>query len=395
MTNKESDIDEKILCILNGRSTSAEKARLDEWINISDEHRQYYREKIREFRKVKMALNLSEADSMKQQIELNLAQAIRQQNQLCRLRRRRIGWKIGITAVALAIIAVGIGLSHRLHRERHTGEPLLAQLVISPGRSVATITLANGEQLSLGNNNRNVREENGTILKMDSSVVTYRGTTTENSEITYNTLSVPAGGEYRLVLADNTKVWMNASSKLKYPVVFSGKQREVFLEGEAYFEVEKDGQHPFVVHTSRGIIKVLGTGFNVRDYQEEARVVTTLVEGKVVYRPAERFEEVFLSPGFQLEDNGIDELSPRQVDVGMYVGWKDGKYVFEDATLEEIMQVLSGWYDVTVFYKREELKHLHFTGDLERYENINDFLHFMELGGKVIFNIHEKTIIIE
>jgi len=124
-------------------------------------------------------------------------------------------------------------------------------------------------------------------------------------------------------------------------------------------------------------------------------VVTTLVEGKVVYKASERHEAVIILPGYQLIDNGYEELAPQEVDVEMYVGWKDGRYIFEDATLEEIMQVLSKWYNVTVFYKNEKMKNLHFTGDIERYENINDFLHFMELGGKVVFNIQDKTIIIE
>lgn len=185
--------------------------------------------------------------------------------------------------------------------------------------------------------------------------------------------------------------------KTKVPrVSFTAERREVYLEGEAYFEVAKDSEHPFIVHISRGAIEVLGTGFNVRDYREEQKTVTTLVQGKVVYRPERQpGREIMLEPGFQIKDEEGGSLQPRKVDVILYTGWKDGKYVFENATLEEIMQVLSRWYDIAVFYKREEVKKLHFTGDLERYKTINDFLEFMEIGGNVRFSIKGKTVLIE
>lgn len=392
MKNTEFDIDEKILQVLNEVSTPSEKAFLDQWISASAEHEQYYRERIKEFRKIKIAANRSDAEEIKQRVKLNL-----EYNRIRRLqiKRRRIGWRIGVAMAAAVILVIGINFSSSLHQEKHWGSVPFASTVISSGKRVAIITLANGEQLELGNGDPKIHEENGALLKMDSSVITYQSLQTENNEIAYNTLSVPLGGEYQIILSDSTKVWVNADSKLKYPIAFRSERREVFLEGEAYFEVKKDRQHPFIVHTSRGSVKVLGTRFNVRDYQEEAKVVTTLVEGKVAYSRTVQSDEVVLVPGYQLEDNGIAELIPRQVDVEMYVGWKDGKYIFDDATLEEIMQVLSRWYDVTVFYKSEKPKDLHFTGDLERYENINDFLHFMELGGKVTFNIQGKTIIIE
>lgn len=121
-----------------------------------------------------------------------------------------------------------------------------------------------------------------------------------------------------------------------------------------------------------------------------------MVQGKVVYRPERQpGREIMLEPGFQIKDEEGGSLQPRKVDVILYTGWKDGKYVFENATLEEIMQVLSRWYDIAVFYKREEVKKLHFTGDLERYKTINDFLEFMEIGGNVRFSIKGKTVLIE
>lgn len=306
------------------------------------------------------------------------------------------GWRTRVAVAAILVMAIGIGLLWRTSTEPTDNTPLSTNHIISPGKSVATITLANGKQLELGKNAASLCEKNGTLLKLDSTTVTYQGAPAPSREIVYNTISIPIGGEYMLILADGTKVWMNADSKLKYPVSFSRERREVYLKGEAYFEVAKDSRRPFIVHTSRGAVEVLGTGFNVRDYREEQKVVTTLVQGRVVYRSEKRPEqEIVLEPGFQVKDEEGGTLQSRKVDVVLYTGWKDGKYVFENATLEEIMQVLSKWYDIAVFYKREEVKNLHFTGDLERYETINDFLEFMEIGGNVRFNIKGKTIMIE
>lgn len=390
MAKMEWDIDEQILRVLHGESEPAERAALDEWIAASGEHECYFRKRMWEFRRIQTVVNRAETEEMKERIRANLQQSLWERN-----RKQQRLWQIGLIVAAVAVVAVGFGLSVWLRQGPAGQEIPMAQSVITPGKSVATITLTNGELVELGGRVSQSREENGTVVRMDSSTVTYEGQQCAPSETAYHTLAVPMGGEYQLVLSDSTKVWVNADSKLKYPVAFQGAQREVFLEGEAYFEVAKDCRHPFIVHTSRGMIKVLGTGFNVRDYREETRVVTTLVEGKVAYRQKERRQEVILSPGYQVEDYGQEEIEPREVDVEMYVSWKDGKYIFDDATLEEIMQVLAKWYDVAVFYRKEEMKLLHFTGDLERYDNINDFLHFMELGGKVTFHIQGKTIIVE
>ena len=384
------DIDERILRVLNGVASSREKASLDEWFQSSVEHEDYYRERVRDFQRIKMLVNITRAEDMKQQVCKTLNKAVRKQTK-AKIRMSRRGW-YKIAGMAAILI---VGFMVRFHDKNTSHDHLLKQPIIYPGKSVATITLANGEELEVGNRGLNVREENGMFLKLDSTVITYSGKQADSGKVVYNTLTVPAGGEYRLVLSDGTKVWMNADSKLKYPVAFGQSQREVFLEGEAYFDVKKDPEYPFTVHTSRGDVQVLGTGFNIRDYRGEARVVTTLVEGKVVYKASERHEAVIILPGYQLIDNGYEELAPQEVDVEMYVGWKDGRYIFEDATLEEIMQVLSRWYDIAVFYKREEVKKLHFTGDLERYKTINDFLEFMEIGGNVRFSIKGKTVLIE
>lgn len=264
-------------------------------------------------------------------------------------------------------------------------------VTIQPGGSRAIITLANGKRVEMGQETKELVEKDGTRLSMDKGKLVYQPTD-KKAALIYNTIEIPRGGEYSLTLSDGTRVWLNAQSELKYPVCFSGEKREVFLKGEAYFEVARNEQQPFEVNTSRGNIRVLGTEFNVRDYKEEMRVVTTLINGSVNYT-SDNKKSVSLHPNEQLEDTDGSPLIPEKVNTALFIGWKDGKYLFKNLCLEEIMQTLERWYDVTVFWQNEDIRQLHFTGDLKRYDNINTLLKFIETGGDVRFEIKGKTII--
>lgn len=303
---------------------------------------------------------------------------------------------IRLSVAASLLMALG-AVWLLVERDRPEDCVKMAETVVEPGTCRAFLQLSSGERIVLEKSGQRDLQETAGSIRIDSGKVVYSAPVASQPEnVVYNTLSIPNGGEYRLLLADGSAVHLNAGSELRYPVAFAAAERKVYLKGEAWFEVAKDSEHPFIVHISRGAIEVLGTGFNVRDYREEQKTVTTLVQGKVVYRPERQpGREIMLEPGFQIKDEEGGSLQPRKVDVILYTGWKDGKYVFENATLEEIMQVLSRWYDIAVFYKREEVKKLHFTGDLERYKTINDFLEFMEIGGNVRFSIKGKTVLIE
>ena len=200
------------------------------------------------------------------------------------------------------------------------------------------------------------------------------------------------GTVVRYELPDHSVVWLNSGSKLRYPTVFQKDNRNVELTGEAYFQVERDESRPFLVHTSRGCVKVLGTEFNVRDYPEEYRVVTTLVNGSVQFTGKDK-KKVVLKPGFQVIADSLTGVSDvREVNLREYVGWRSGLYVFSHLTLEELMRVVERNYDVTVFFANEECKQLVFSGDLQKYETVEHFLRFIETGGDVRFVVKERTI---
>ena len=166
------------------------------------------------------------------------------------------------------------------------------------------------------------------------------------------------------------------------------------MSGEAYFKVAHDASRPFRVHTSKGVIEVLGTEFNVRDYAEEKKVETTLAEGSVAYRTVGQGRvklTIYLKPGYQVVDDG-NKLEKRQVDIERIISWKDGKYTFYDKTLEELMAYLERTYDVEVFFMNESVKGLRFSGDLQRYDKVELFLAYLEQGGDVRFSVQGRTI---
>lgn len=309
--------------------------------------------------------------------------------------RRRIWmWWSGIAASVAVLVVLSLCLDWFSKREIKKDSQFLE--IITPGRSYAIVTLADGRQFTLGKEIHEIEESNGIILYSNAGKLIYPANhKNEKDEIVYNMVTIPRGGEYCLELSDGTKVWLNAETELRFPVSFLGMDREVYLKGEAYFEVNRDEEHPFVVHTSMGSVKVLGTSFNVRDYVDEREVVTTLECGKVVYSSGDSGKEVTLRPGYQVTDKKTSPLYVRKVDPLQYTGWREGKYVFEDIALENIMRTLARWYDIEVVYADPVVKSLHFTGDLERYENINVFLNFIETGGDVKFKTEGKTVMID
>ena len=240
-------------------------------------------------------------------------------------RRVRVLRKVRIAAsFLLALVLGGAAYWLNVHWEKRNHVELAEE--IQPIMSKGYIMLDDGTRIDLGEDKGEVREADGIKITRDSVKVVYASEdVTPTDRIAYNELNVPRGGEYMLVLTDGTKVWVNADSRLKFPVRFREDHREVYLlSGEAYFEVERDESKPFLVHTSRGCVKVLGTEFNVRDYPEEHRVVTTLVNGSVQFTGKDK-KKVVLEPGFQVvADSLTGTWDVREVNLKEYVGWRTG-----------------------------------------------------------------------
>ena len=214
-----------------------------------------------------------------------------------------------------------------------------------------------------------------------------------NKETVYHTLRVPAGADYQVTLADGTKVWLNCESTLRYPVEFGNEKREVYLDGEGYFEVNKATEWPFIVNAEQMRVKVTGTKFNVKSYSTEPIAHTTLVEGSVWAYTGQT--QVQLNPSEQFRyDRGTGMTSVQKVDTELYTGWIEGMFVFRNQRLEDVMSDLARWYNMTIFYSTAETKEIRISTNLNRYKNIDDLLEIINESGKVVAARKDNTITI-
>ena len=264
---------------------------------------------------------------------------------------------------------------------------------ITPGTQKAILYLDNGEQVVLADNNTVVVEDSlsGRIEQVDKSLVYQTESTVKEERL--NVLEIPNGGEFQVTLADGTKVCLNAGTKLTYPIAFVGKERRVRLEGEGYFEVKRDENKPFIVEINGMEVKVLGTSFNLRSFAADNRSTATLISGKIEVKTSSR--RVELSPNQQADLwVGENKLDVREVDAAVYSAWTKGRFVFRRERLETILDDVSRWYNVTVFYEQSRVKDILFSGIVERYADISETLEMLEKTGKVNFIVDEQKIIV-
>jgi ferric-dicitrate binding protein FerR (iron transport regulator) len=263
---------------------------------------------------------------------------------------------------------------------------------ILPGRNQAVLTLSDGRKIALndGISGHLATEENVEIKKVGNGQVQYaiKGDL-QSRQPQYNTISTPRGGEYSIILPDGTKVWLNAQSSLTYPVYFSGKERVVKIQGEAYFEVAKNKAMPFKVLSDAVEVKVLGTHFNVMAYPDELSVQTTLLEGSV------SINNRLLKPGQQAQTVKANSLtSIGNVNTDDVIAWKNGRFSFRNEDIQSIMKKISRWYDVDVEFKDKNILNKNFGGSFSRFDNVSEMLHVMELTGVIHFKIEGRRIVV-
>jgi transmembrane sensor len=263
---------------------------------------------------------------------------------------------------------------------------------VAPGSDKATLTLADGSTIVLdeAKNGTLTQQGNSKVIKLDGKIF-YDLTNKNSKEVVYNTISTPKGGQYQLELPDGSLVWLNATSSIRFPTSLVEKERRVEITGEAYFEVTKNRDKPFIVTINNSEVQVLGTHFNINAYNDEDAVKTTLLEGSVKFINGANAN--ILKPGqqSQLTKNGIVKVVS-DVDVDKVVAWKNGLFDFDNAGIETIMRQLSRWYNVDIEYngKPDDL----FIAEMRRNIKLSDALKALELTGKVRFEIEGKKIIV-
>jgi transmembrane sensor len=248
---------------------------------------------------------------------------------------------------------------------------------IHPGSTKASLVLGNGQVVPLGQDTKDtIHEEDGTKAAAVRNTLYYARAGANLTEVTYNSMITPRGGEYKVILSDGTQVWLNAASSIRYPTRFTGPDRKVYLQGEAYLEVAPDPDHPFIVSTARNEVAVLGTSFNIKAYADDAYDRTSLIEGKVRISTTGG-DTVTLKPGMQgLVKEG--RIQAGEGNLQEALAWRNGLFIFEHESLENICKKLSRWYNVDFTFTSPQYRSLHFTGRLKRTEQITGLIQALE-----------------
>ncbi|MRG44206.1 DUF4974 domain-containing protein [Chitinophaga sp. SYP-B3965] len=363
---------------LSGQSTEKEKQFVEEYYDAFDDRADVLAERSIE---EKNAL----ADQMKQRIfqkaGLTTATVIIPVY-------RRTWFKAASVVVLLGTAATFYLLKPSAKKET----PVIAkQTPIVPGGKKAILTLADGSSITLDDAQKGKLTMQGhtNIVKQDEGELVYDQQTTTSSITLYNTIRTPRGGEYQVVLPDGSKVWLNAASSLRFPTEFSGKERRVELTGEAYFEVAKNKLSPFIATVNGMEVTVLGTHFNIKAYEDEANIRTTLLEGAV--RVTLQEQSVVLAPGQQAAVlSGNKNIKVRQVDVEEQVAWKNGYFHFSGEKIAVVMKQLERWYDLDIVYEGQPTHH--FTGTISRNADITKVLKTLEMTGGARFRTEGRKI---
>ena len=381
MNREEWDI--RLLEYWQGESLSPEELRdVENWLGEKVENRRYYEDLQREFLRQRWVMREG----------LVYRKGERRFRQVAR-KRMMLRRAVAFAACVSVFILTGIGYYWRSEKMREV--QMVENEVIHHGSSKARLFLSTGDMVELGKERKSLREKQSVAIDVEQEgMVAYRDSmaTGEGGNIVYNRLVVNRGGEFRIVLADGSEVWVNSESELVYPVRFVGEKRVVRLKGEAYFKVQADADHPFVVEANGVEVAAVGTEFNVNSRKEKV-VASVLVKGRVEVENGTR--QVMLTPNqlavCDVETNGI---VVKEVDVRKYIDWKNGDFVFSDDRLEDVMNKLALWYDCDVVYADAELKEIRLSGDMKRYGEVEEFLHFLKISTGAHFSVKNKTIVV-
>ena len=383
--------------------TSDEEAELELWINESPENKKYFDEILHQLQTGKLQAEFEQPDGSRIWAKvMQGAPELQQPEQAI----HRLKWP-QIAAAAVLLIAFCSWAVFRIYHssaDNNKSSSKIQYADIEPGTDKAMLTLANGQRLILDslNSGELYNKENIRIVKNTKGEIEYQSTVTQPQEATataMNSISTPRGGRYQVLLPDGSRVWLNAASYLKFPTAFSRNQREVVLCGEGYFEIkpvyEGDKKVPFTVKvvsengTMKGNVNVLGTHFNVHAYEGQ-EMKTTLMEGKVRV-VGTTGDAITLNPGqMAIQDNNGSRLQ-ENADLESIRSWVNGDFIFNDASLFDIMHEIGNWYDVKISYNTN-VEDKHFSFNISRNIPLSKILQVLEMTGSVHFEVNNKTI---
>ena len=375
------DIETLILKYLQGKLAEGEKRQLDEWLK-DDRNKKLFSRLVNKQRILVKMERLDEYDWEKswKVMERKLRE------------RKKFSWKYwGMVASLLGIVLLGTWVFMEKNEKK---SPVVVMRGVEPGGVFAELVLPDGKIVELNKDSNNLfLGESGKVLRNENGVLFLTQDSVQLQKVGYSEIRTPRGGEYQVVLPDNSIVWLNADSKLRFPLTFSGKERRVFASGELYFQVAKDSLSPFRIEVE-GLyeVEVLGTEFNVRAYSDLPSA-TTLVDGRVLIR--DKGTKVVLKPGEQAVKGKHGEVVVREVDVAPYIAWKQGYFLFEDERLEDILNELARWYNVNVFFENSSVREKRFSVDMPRHESFEEVLRLIEQTRSIQIEIEGNYVFVK
>lgn len=378
-------IDEYIFLYYKKELTPEQRQELRDWLAASPDNQVRFRKMLKVYRQMD-ALHRPEYLA---QVEGRIWDRL--QSKI----RRRVWQRIFMKATAAAaVVVLGVGLllwQGRDGRDLSIGQPVARY---DAGSAKAILHLASGKEIPLTmEKNREVVELEGVTIRQDTfgHLRVENETTEPEEQVTLHTLSVPEGGEYQIMLADGTKVWLNSATELVFPSRFGDGQREVTLKGEAYFEVKADPGRPFIVATDRATVKVLGTAFNVESYENTATIQVALLRGSVAFSATG--DAVVLKPGEIADLNRRDgRTTVRQGDVEAIIAWTQGRFNFDNMPLEELLPRLERWYGVKFVFDDDACRQFRYTGAVTKYRQLNYVLDMISSMAMVSFREQDGKI---
>ena len=388
MLSKEEHIARLIFLHIQGMTDNAQEKELDEWRSVSPRHEEL-------FQRMLSSEHVEKSISRFVKTEEEEERGWRQLQQKARSGRsvRKIKWFPYAAAIVL-ILSVGGVFYFSGDKEQTEILPIAKNEVQVPG-SRAVLILPDGRKVDLENEVlRSDLAQSDSLLLVSARSLKYRDIDSPDTTEIFHTLEIPRGGEYLLALSDGTMIYLNSESTLSFPVKFQGKERKVYLTGEAYFKVAKNTEHPFVVTAGELEVLVTGTTFGVRAYKDEKDIQTTLESGRVTVRVEGK--SVKLVPNKQvLFNKSTMGLEVRDVDVDLYLAWADGRLVYDNCPLEKILTDLGRWYNIDVFYSRDELRSYQFSLKMKKHEEFTQVLELIGKTGEVQFEIKDNTVIVK
>ena len=388
MLSKEEHIARLIFLHIQGMTDNVQEKELNEWRSVSPRHEELFQRMLSSEHVEKSISRFVKTEEEEERGWWQLQQRARSGRSV-----RKIKWFPYAAAIVL-ILSVGGVFYFSGDKEQTEILPIAKNEVQVPG-SRAVLILPDGRKVDLENEVlRSDLAQSDSLLLISTRSLKYRDIDSPDTTEVFHTLEIPRGGEYLLTLSDGTIIYLNSESTLSFPVKFQGKERKVYLTGEAYFKVAKNTEHPFVVTAGELEVLVTGTTFGVRAYKDEKDIQTTLESGQVTVRVEGK--SVKLVPNKQvLFNKSTMGLEVRDVDVDLYLAWADGRLVYDNCPLEKILTDLGRWYNIDVFYSRDELRSYQFSLNMKKHEEFTQVLELIGKTGEVQFEIKDNTVIVK